>query len=69
MYTDMPEEEIDFSTFCGFVCEEEKDPLIQEISLEGEGTVCRWRPVRPIPKDDDFFENVWRGYRENGNVY
>ena len=32
-------------------------------------TVCRWRPVRPIPKDDDFFENVWRGYRENGNVY
>lgn len=28
-----------------------------------------WRPVRPIPEDDDFFENVWREYREHGNVY
>ena len=69
LYTDIPEEKIDFSTFCGFICEEEKDPLIQEIALEGAKTVCCWRPVRPIPKDDDFFENVWRGYRENKNVY
>ncbi|MDP9696632.1 UNVERIFIED_ORG: hypothetical protein J2X79_004215 [Arthrobacter globiformis] len=29
----------------------------------------RWRPRRPIPEDDDFFENVWRQFRENGNVY
>ncbi|WNB87211.1 hypothetical protein [Cellulomonas sp. ATA003] len=28
-----------------------------------------WRPVRPIPEDDDFFENVWREYREHRNVY
>jgi len=28
----------------------------------------RWRDVRPIPEDDDFFENVWRNYREHGNV-
>ncbi|GAB2992942.1 MAG TPA: FAD-binding protein [Actinotalea caeni] len=28
----------------------------------------RWRPVRPIPADDDFFENVWREFREHGNV-
>ena len=28
-----------------------------------------WRPVRPIPADDDFFENVWREYREHGNIY
>ena len=27
------------------------------------------RPVRPIPEDDSFFENVWRGYRENKNVF
>ena len=27
-----------------------------------------WRPVRPIPEDDDFFENVWRSYRENRNI-
>ncbi len=31
--------------------------------------VFRWRPVRPIPADDDFFENVWRDFRESGNVY
>jgi len=32
--------------------------------------VCKFnrRKVRPIPKDDDFFENVWRGYRENQNI-
>ncbi|SDD46072.1 Succinate dehydrogenase/fumarate reductase, flavoprotein subunit [Sanguibacter gelidistatuariae] len=28
-----------------------------------------WRPVRPIPEDDDFFENVWRTYRENQNIF
>ncbi|MFV0252832.1 MAG: FAD-binding protein [Beutenbergiaceae bacterium] len=28
-----------------------------------------WRPVRPVPADDDFFENVWRKFRETGNVY
>ena len=27
-----------------------------------------WRKVRPIPEDDDFFENVWRAYRETGNI-
>lgn len=31
--------------------------------------VFRWRPRRPIPADDDFFENVWRDFREHGNVY
>ena len=24
--------------------------------------------VRPIPEDDDFFENVWRAYRQDGNI-
>jgi succinate dehydrogenase/fumarate reductase flavoprotein subunit len=28
-----------------------------------------WRPVRPIPDDDDFFENVWRDFREHCNIY
>jgi len=27
------------------------------------------RPVRPIPGDDDFFENVWREFREHRNIY
>lgn len=38
---------------------------IQEIHYE-DGTIkCRWRPVRPIPVDDNWFENVWRDYRED----
>lgn len=43
--------------------------MIQEISWEEGGCVSHWRPVRPIPKVDDFFENVWRSYRENRNIY
>ncbi|MFC4553634.1 FAD-binding protein [Georgenia faecalis] len=27
-----------------------------------------WRPRRPIPEADDFFENVWREYREDQNI-
>ncbi len=29
----------------------------------------RWRPRRPMPQDDDFFENVWREFREHGNIH
>lgn len=43
--------------------------LVQETALRGLACECTWRPVRPLPEDDDFFENVWRTYRENGNVY
>lgn len=43
--------------------------LVQEARRTPEGYAFLWRPVRPIPQDDDFFENVWRDYRENGNVY
>jgi succinate dehydrogenase/fumarate reductase flavoprotein subunit len=28
-----------------------------------------WRARRPIPEPDHFFENVWRDFRTNGNVY
>ena len=43
--------------------------MVQETLRNGNTFTCSWRPVRPIPSDDDFFENVWRVYRENGNVY
>jgi succinate dehydrogenase / fumarate reductase, flavoprotein subunit len=33
------------------------------------GAELTWRPVRPIPDDDDFFENVWREFREHRNIY
>lgn len=42
--------------------------LVQEVLSASDSLRFRWRNVRPIPEDDDFFENVWRGYRENGNI-
>ena len=42
---------------------------VQETALlkNGETSVC-WRPVRPIPEVDYFFENQWRAYREREMV-
>ena len=42
---------------------------IQETVLTANGFKSSWRDVRPIPQNDDFFENVWRSYRENKNIY
>ncbi|MPM65274.1 hypothetical protein SDC9_112169 [bioreactor metagenome] len=48
------------------------DSTTQEVRLAGSGespeVEISWRDVRPIPADDDFFENVWRRYRETGGV-
>lgn len=43
--------------------------VIQEVVLEKGACRFSWRKVREIPDDDSFFENVWRSFRENGNVY
>ncbi|MDO4829450.1 MAG: oxidoreductase, partial [Clostridia bacterium] len=37
---------------------------VQEVCLTEDSVVCRWRAVKPIPEEDDFFENVWREYRQ-----
>ncbi|MBR4073374.1 MAG: FAD-binding protein, partial [Clostridia bacterium] len=42
---------------------------IQETVLTENGFESFWRDVRPIPQNDDFFENIWRQYRENKNIY
>lgn len=42
---------------------------IQETVPGEDGFVCLWRTVRPIPEQNEFFETVWRSYRENGSVY
>lgn len=45
------------------------DHQIQETRYTPDGSLTNWRPVRPIPdRSQDFFENVWRGYRENKNI-
>ncbi len=41
----------------------------QETHWDGTDFVCRWRAVRPIPQEDDFFENVWKSFRQNRNIY
>ena len=46
-----------------------RSDLVQEVAYTGGGCGFHWRKVREIPHEDDFFENVWRSYRENGNVY
>ena len=42
---------------------------IFEISYQGSGFDCESRSVRPLPEGGGFFENVWRDYRENKNIY
>ena len=42
---------------------------IQETYLAEGKFKCEMRPVRPLPQSDDFFENIWRTYRENKNVF
>ena len=41
---------------------------VQEVSSDGTQCHVTWRDVRPIPEAEDFFETVWRGYRENRNI-
>ena len=40
-----------------------------EITLENGVASGASRPVRPLPEGGGFFENVWRDYRENKNIY
>jgi hypothetical protein len=42
---------------------------IQQTVWSGDAFVCTHRPVRPLPANEDFFENVWRRYREDKNIY
>ena len=42
---------------------------VQETYLEKGDFVSSWRNVRPIPENDDFFENIWRSYRESKNIF
>ena len=42
---------------------------VQEVTLTAQGFSVTVRDTRPIPREDAFFENVWRSYRENKNIY
>lgn len=45
------------------------DAQVQLVSFDGGNTAACWRAVRPLPEGGGFFENVWREYRENRNIY
>ena len=47
------------------------DAVTQTLDYDAQRMECHatWREVRPLPQGGGFFENVWRSYRENGNVY
>lgn len=45
-----------------------RNDQVQEVSYQKNQCICTWREVRPLPSEDNFFETVWREYRENGNI-
>ncbi len=45
------------------------DGMVQEVRRTESGLRVAWREVRPLPEGGGFFENVWRGYRTNRNIY
>ncbi|HSN11046.1 MAG TPA: FAD-binding protein [Propionibacteriaceae bacterium] len=62
--------ELDLPEVFRFSLEDGLADVIQETGMSSHGDLSfAWRPVRPIPEDDEFFENVWRHYRDDKNVY
>ncbi len=49
--------------------ETDDEPDIQEVQLKDHKLFVFYRKPNPVPECDDFFENVWRTYRENKNIY
>jgi len=42
---------------------------LEELRYLGDGTFkVRWEARRPIPETDDWFETVWRAFRE-GEIF
>ena len=71
LYTDLTGGVKPFAQLPGtftFALDETEAPLIQELWFEDGTCKTDWRAPRPIPEDDDFFENVWRSYSETGNI-
>jgi len=45
------------------------DQKILEISLDERGrAVKKWVSIRPIPREDNWFENVWEDFREGRTI-
>lgn len=71
-FGDTPDQELSLPEVFRFALDNGAlDDVIQEVALPdvAQSPEFEWRPVRPVPEADDFFENVWRQFRENKNVY
>lgn len=42
--------------------------IIQEVTWKNGVCIAEWRPVRPLPEIDYFFENQWKLYRERESI-
>ncbi len=52
------------------MAESDFDPdKVQEVEYKNGEFIVTVRKVRPIPEEEDFFEKVWKGYRENKNIF
>lgn len=54
--------------FCFTLDSGELASKVQEVSYKKGKCEITWRPVRPIPPEDDWFENVWKRYL-SGEIY
>ncbi len=71
LYADIIEDHLypkDSPEITGALDDGEKGNLVQEMNLKDGICSFHWRSVRPVPNTEDFFENVWRTYRENKNI-
>lgn len=42
---------------------------VQQVSLKDGKAEITWRKVREIPEQNESFETIWNGYRNNHNIY
>ena len=54
--------------FCHRLDDASQRNRIQIVTMKQENCECCWRDARPIPDVDNFFENVWRDFRETQGV-
>jgi hypothetical protein len=47
----------------------DNEDRVQETDITDGVLQSTWRVVRPIPEGDNVFENIWKTYRENENIY
>lgn len=49
--------------------QDESENMVQEVKYVGGKCEFSWRKAHEIPDVDHFFENVWRDFRINRNIY